>query len=225
MDTGFLNYKTVFDINQRLLLSEDKPSNFTPLDNLLVDYWIHRGAITHEICDSQLTLARRLGCSDRHAIAASFARLSSAGWITVCYHGKGNTRGVQINVDKLPACAPVRAKITKQAENLAFRYQVAIEKLTSRIRFPNNWLKRQEPSAQQILTRCGNDIERAAQIIGYGMNHSPKYKRRVKMSLYNALRVWPGLVREYEHWQEFLRQKQEQKGSENEHANERRAAA
>ena len=144
MDMGFLSHSTVFDIRQRLLLSEDKPSNFTPLDILIVDYSIHRGAITHEICDSQLTLARRLGCSDRHAIAASFARLEGAGWFTVCYHGKGQTKGWQINIDKLPACAPVREKVSKEAKDLAFRYQVAIEKRTSRTRFPKNWLKRQE---------------------------------------------------------------------------------
>lgn len=201
--TALLDNNTVVDISQRLLFSEDKPPSFTPLDNLLMDYLIHRRAIDHEIRDSLLTMARRLGCSDRKTIAASLKRLEGAAWITSRGCGKWNTHAIQINFDRLPACANVREKISKEAGQLAVRYKGHLERNGIR-KFHKNWLKRSEPSAQRILTQCGGKIgsklEIAQGVITWAFEQ-PHWKRLLmRGSLYHVERFFNKILRECELW-------------------------
>ena len=201
--TALLDNNTVVDISQRLLFSEDKPSSFTPLDISLMDYLIHRRAIDHEVRDSLLTMARRLSCSDYRTIEASLTRLEKAGWVTARGCGKWNTRALQINVDAIPALAPVREKISKEAGQLAVWYKGQLERNGVR-KFHKNWLKRSEPSAQRILAQCsgkiGSGIDIARGVITWGLEQPHWRRLLMRGSLYHVERFFNKILRECDLW-------------------------
>jgi DNA-binding MarR family transcriptional regulator len=180
------------DVLQRLFFSETKPKNLKPIDISILGYLILRRCADHEIVDSHLTVAERV-CSDRQTVARSLDRLEKLGWITVAGRGRGLTKAIAVNVDAFPAAQPIREKITQEARELTHRYFVYLQKLGRR-KFPKNWLKRQIPSAQRILTRSGGDLALAASIAGFALSDL-RFKARAKMSLYHLLSIWSKVVR------------------------------
>jgi hypothetical protein len=184
------------DVLRNLFFSEDKPKALKPVDVSILAYLVLRRTEDHEIFDSFLTIAQRV-CSDRQTVARSLQRLEKLKWISVGGRGRGRTKGISINVEELPAAQPVRAKITQEAKVLAFRYEKALQKHFSRHRFPKNWLIRQVPSAQRILTNCGQDLTLAARMVSHALS-TPPYKARAARSLYHLLTVWPGIKRTYQ---------------------------
>jgi hypothetical protein len=182
------------DVLKKLFFSDDKPSTIAPVDMGVLAYLILRRSVDHEVYDSYLTIAERLG-TDRKTVARSLERLDKLGWASFGGRGIGRTKALTVNAEKLPAAQAVRAKVTQAAKTLTWRYMEGLKK-TGRSRFPKNWHTRQFPSAQRILTNCGGDIELAARLISHGLSN-PKYKNRTGTSLYHALMVWPGITRSY----------------------------
>ena len=193
----------VLDILRRLDSPANRPSELFPIDYHVMSYLVRRRAIDHEIYDSEQTIARALGYKDRETIAASLVRLEKVGWITVRHRGNWNTLAIQINCDRLPACASVRDKISKEAGLLALWYKGELERNGIR-KFHKNWLKRSEPSAQNILTRLegkvGSAIELAKYILAFGFKQ-PHWKRLLmRGSLYHVEKYFNKILLECELW-------------------------
>lgn len=201
----------VLDILRRLDNPTNRHSELFPIDNYVMSYLVRRRAIDHEIYDSEQTIARALGYKDRETIAASLVRLEKVGWITVRHRGNWNTLAIQINFDRLPACASVRDKISKEAGLLALWYKGKLERNGIR-KFHKNWLKRSEPSAQNILTRLegkvGSAIELAKYILAFGFEQ-PHWKRLLmRGSLYHVEKCFNKILRECEFWRQSQAKKQ-----------------
>lgn len=190
-----LTNNIIIDMLQRLFFSRDKPPRVKPVDISILTYLILRRCIDHEVFDSQDTIAKRLG-SERRAVANSLERLEKLKWITVGGRGNGRTNALSVNLESLPAAEPINSAITPGAKFLAGRYMAALQR-AGRKKFPKNWLQRQNPSAQRILTNCGGDLALARAMVSHALN-SPRYKARASISLYHVLTVWPGVARSYQ---------------------------
>jgi hypothetical protein len=183
--------QVTLDMLQQLFFSESKPKNLRPVDVSIMAYLTLRRCADHHIVDSYLTIADRV-CSDRQTVARSLDRLDKLGWITVAGRGRGLTRTINVNADAFPAAQPIRDQISPDARQLANLYFLYLQKI-GRSRFPKNWVKRQIPSAQRVLTKCGGDLSLARTMVGFALSDQ-RFKARAKMSLYNVLTIWAKLV-------------------------------
>lgn len=181
---------------QRLLFSEEKPASLTPVDIAILTYLVLRRSLDHEIIDSEGTLALRLGC-ERKTIGESIARLKKIEWIEAAHRGVGRSKGLSLRLDKFPAAQPVRAVITQDAKKLALLYYKALKQNDPKRRFTKNWLPRQCPSAQRILTLSGGDLALARARLSFAVNH-PKFRLRAQLSLYHALCLWKRITYAHE---------------------------
>lgn len=193
------------DVLQRLFFTENKPSSLTPLDIAILAYLILRRTTDHSIHDSHLTIAERV-CSDRRTVSRSLRRLEKAGWVSVGGRGAGRSKAISINIEKLPAAQPIRAAVTIEAKQLASRYHIALQKRVGVRKFPKNWLTRQAPSAQRILTHCEGNLPLACEVIGHALSN-PKFKLRASKSLYHVLVIWPSIMRSYQQAKAALQNK------------------
>lgn len=189
-----ISNQVTVDVLHRLFFSESKPRRLKPVDLTVLTYLVLRRCEDHEIFDSYLTIAERV-CSDRQTVARSLDRLEKLGWVTVGGRGVGLSKAISINADAFPAAQPLRDKLSPAAKFLVGRYAIALKK-AGKEKFPKGWLLRQVPSAQRILTNCGDDLQLARWMVGFAM-HDPRFKARAQMSLYNLLAVWPQVVRAY----------------------------
>lgn len=188
------NHITI-EVLQRLFFSESKPRHLLPIDLAILAYLILRRTSDHEISDSQQTLADRV-CGDRKTVARSLRRLGRLGWVSVSGRGRGRTKGLSIDIDKLPAAQPVREKISKEAKQFAYQYEAYLKKTTKR-RFAKNWLTRQGPSAQQILTKCGGNLPLAGAVVEHAFDN-PKFKKCAETSLYHLLCKWRAIKESFD---------------------------
>jgi hypothetical protein len=151
-----LDNHVLIDILQRMFYSEAKPSNLLPVDLSVMTYLLLRRCTDHAIFDSYQTIAERV-CVERKTVPESLDRLQRAGWIALGSRGPGRSKAVTINIDKFPAAQPVRDRITLEARVLVQEYVKELGKVGRR-KFPKQWIPRQLPSAQRILTKCGGDV-------------------------------------------------------------------
>jgi hypothetical protein len=75
---SLMTAKETVPLLQNLFFSENKPETLRPVDLALLTYLFLRQTEDHYIHDSQLTLAKRLGC-ERQAIGDSVKRLDGSG--------------------------------------------------------------------------------------------------------------------------------------------------
>lgn len=195
MKAPILTDRALIETIRHLYFSEGKPTQITPVDISILTYLILRRSEDHEIFDSQETIAGRIGC-ERKTVGESLERLKRMEWISIGGRGQGRTKAIAIRTDKLPASHGVRAAITQQAKSLTVRYHWYLKRTDPRRRFRKDWLQRQLPSAQRILTLCGGDLDLARAHLNFAMRH-PIYKRRAETSLYHAICIWGKISRAY----------------------------
>lgn len=195
----------------RSFLATEKPTSIGPVDVLHVITLMVRKAQDHPVFDSQLTLARSFGC-ELKTIARSQKKLASPkiDWIARPQR-RGKTRALSLKFQNLPGEEPVRRVLSREAGQLAVRYRIGLQKYLRRKKFPKQWLKQQEPSAQRILNECGGDLELACAMVGHALAH-PKHKRKAGMSLYNLLSQWKKVKQTYS--QKLQEQENERQRSE-----------
>jgi hypothetical protein len=200
--TTLLSDTTTLDTIRRFL-SSDKPADITPLDILQMIHFMTCKAEDHDTFYSQQTLARMFNVNVR-SIARSQQRLASANidWLARPQR-RGKPNAVSIKFQNVPAEEILRLKITAEAQQIAVRYQIALQKL-GRKKFPAQWLKQQFPSAQRIINDCGGDIELAARMIGHAL-HNPQHSRKAKKGLYHLYGRWRKVLKTYAE-QQKLRQ-------------------
>lgn len=182
------------DMLERLLFNESKPSQLLPIDLAITTYLVLRRCVDHSISDSQGTIARRV-CAERQAVAESLKRLERVGWISVGGRGRGLSREISLNFETFPSAQPVRDKITPAAEFLVNKYMSNLM-VIGRRKFPKNWKKRQLPSAQRILSACGDDLQLARLMLHFAFTDN-RFKKRTRTSLYHTVLIWPQITRAY----------------------------
>lgn len=162
----------------------------------------------HDTYYSQQTLARMFNV-DTRSIARSQQRLSSPeiDWLARPRRcGKPNA--ISIKFQNVPGEEILSLKITPEAQQIAVRYQMALQKL-GRKKFPAQWLRQQFPSAQRIINDCGGDIELAARMIGHALS-IPQHSRKAMKGLYHLYGRWRKVQTSYAE-QQRMRQDAESK--------------
>ena len=203
-----LNDRTILDTLRRLDSPANRPASLFPIDISVMAYLVRRRAIDHEIVDSRQTLADAVGCQSLRTIDASLERLEKAGWISVRHRWNGNSNAIQVNVNTVPALAPVQRKVTKEAGQFAVWYKGELERSGFRKQVRRkNWLSRSELSAQRILNKCGGDVELAKVRFGWGLRFSKWQKIVQSGSLYHVNGIFDKMVKEL---QEYIDSKAKQ---------------
>lgn len=153
---------------QNLYFSENKPTELTPLDILLLTYLILRQTEDHFVYDSQLTLAERLGC-ERKAVAKSIKRLSGLGWIVSKASWQwsektkrktrsiGKTVALSVNLDKLPQAKDKtkRSPPSPEAVSLAANHTAFLKQLGVSTTY-KHFGRQQEHAAQRLIEVLGS---------------------------------------------------------------------
>jgi hypothetical protein len=171
----------------RSFIAAPKPPELLPEDILQVIWAILHKAEDHYVYPSQLTLAQAFNCSI-NGISRGQKRLATLGWLSVT-HQRGRPNLIGLNLDKLPHGQALKTMISEDAQELAARYKIGLQKKTKRTRFPKLWLQQQQLTAQRMLDDCKGDVELVAKLIGYALN-SPEFYKRAAKSLYNTFTVW-----------------------------------
>lgn len=224
MKTELLSNTALAEIHHNLFSSENKPTSLLPIDILVADYLICRRAVDHQISDSCLTIARRLNVSRPQTIAASFCRLEKTGWIITQGRGQCKSKLIQVNYKNLPACAPVREKIGKDAGELTVWYKGELERLKGPLmstvrKFRKDWTARNEPSAQRILDRYHGNVPLVKELIHWGMYQPNSRQKSMRSgSLYHIDMSIATVEKAYLEDHE-LSKKLRQERNDNEHAN------
>jgi hypothetical protein len=192
----------------RTILASEKPADIAPLDLVQMVYFTSRKSEDHDIFDSQQTLARRFNV-DAKTIKRSQEKLAKLGWISRPQR-RGKTRAISIRYQNLPCEETLRLQITPDAQQIAVRYQRALQRVGRR-KFPKQWLRQQFLSAQRVLNECNGDVDLACALISHALSH-PGHRKKSKQSLYNLYGRWPKILSTYSarlQEQEMQRQRQE----------------
>jgi len=199
-----LSYATMGKVLERLFWSRSKPRYITPTDLSVAAYIVSRRVFDHELYDSALTIAERLGIDDPETVGESLTRLENAGWISCRNRGRGRTKGISIRLENFPAAEPVQSKITPEAKDIVKRYRKALEKYRLRKRrFDKSWDERQLTSAQWMLGECNGDAELVAKMIAVAL-HEKATKATAAKSLYELRQIWPKVIGFYHAWKAQL---------------------
>jgi hypothetical protein len=116
----------------RKFLGAGKPASIAPLDILQMVYFVACKAEDHDVYHSQQTLAEIFN-TDVRTIARSQKRLASPeiDWIARPQR-RGKTNAISVRYQNVPAEERLRLRITDDAKQIAFRYQVGLRKIGRR---------------------------------------------------------------------------------------------
>jgi len=191
--TGLLTDKLTLETIRNYFADENKPSGLGPVDHLLMVYLMSRKAEDGGITDSQQTLARRFGCSVR-TVSRSLELLQQSKYASRIRR-KGRTAELILNVENIPAEAPLRLRLTEEATHLAAWYKIELKK-KHRKKFPKRFTEQNTATAQRILNDCGGDVDLAKRILEFALGPC-MYQRAARNSLYKLFERWPKVKNSY----------------------------
>jgi hypothetical protein len=192
--TSLLTDRITVQTLRDFLSDENKPADLGPVDLLQMVYLMLRKAEDGGIVDSQQTLARRLGCSVK-TIGRSQKLLASKVEFIARVRRKGRTSELTINVENIPAEAPLRLILTEEATRLAAWYKGELKK-RHRKKFQKRFTEHNMVTAQRILNDCGGDVDLAKSLVEFALDPG-MYRIAAMKGLYTLFERWPRLKRSY----------------------------